>query len=263
MRMKIFVCLLLFIAVGGAADAQKVSAQPVYVLVHGAWHGGWCWKEVEAALTAEGAVVYTPTLAGLGEHANTLDTNVNLNTHIEDIVSFIKMQDLRKVVLVGHSYGGIVITGVADRIPDRLAKLVYLDALLAESGQSALSIQPVAIQQAVRKSSQASNGLTVPVWPASSFGVTDTAKASWVNERLTPQPFRSFAQPLALQHAFGNQLPLFFIACTNPEMPQLEVFARKARESKRWTYYELPTGHDAMITQPAALSALLQTITAL
>jgi pimeloyl-ACP methyl ester carboxylesterase len=254
MKWKFFYCLLLSFAVTGMVHAQT------FVLVHGAWHGGWCWKEVSQALQAKGATVYTPTLSGLGEHSNVLDTTINLDTHIQDIVNFITMQDLHDVILVGHSYAGAVIAGVADRIPHRLKKLIFLDAMLIENGKSALTSQPANLSDNVRAATASTHGLSVPVWSPEVFGVTDPAQVKWVRERLTPQPFRSFDQVLHLEHVYGNHLPLTYIACTKPQMAQLKVFGDKAKASREWSYYELPTGHDAMITMPKELTALLYTI---
>lgn len=238
--------------------AQSSSSKPpVYVLVHGAWHGGWCWQQVSSILRADGAIVYTPTLTGLGEHKNVLSPAVNLETHISDIVNLIEMEDLHNVILVGHSYAGIVITGVADRIPERLSKLVYLDALLVENGQSALSIQPPAVQQLMKKSAAKDGGLTIPAWPAVTFGVKDTAAARWVDARLTGHPLRTFSQPLTLHHPYGNHLPKIFIACTVDVLPAIVPFAEKTKHSKDWTYHELVTGHDAMLTAPRETAALL------
>lgn len=247
-------CALLIFANGFAQSTT--SKPPVYVLVHGAWHGGWCWQKVSAILRANGAIVYTPTLSGLGEHKNTLDSNVNLDTHISDIVNFIEMEDLHDVILVGHSYGGTVIGGVADRIPERLRKLVYLDALLLENGQSALSLQPPAVQKAMVQAAAHDGGLTMPAWPAKVFGVKDTADAHWVDARLTGQPFRTFSQTLTLHHPYGNHLPKIFIACTVDMLPAIVPFAEKTKKSKDWSYYELATGHDAMITEPQKTAAL-------
>ncbi|WPV67926.1 alpha/beta hydrolase family protein [Chitinophaga sp. LS1] len=254
MKRKFFYCLLLSFAVVGLSHAQT------FVLVHGAWHGGWCWKEVAKELQAQGAEVYTPTLSGLGEHQNVLDTNINLETHIQDIVNFINMQDLHDVILVGHSYAGAVIAGVADRIPARLKKLIFLDAMLIENGKSALTSQPANLSDNVRAATASSQGLSVPVWSPEVFGVTDPAQIKWVSDRLTPQPFRSFDQTLSLKHVYGNHLPLTYIACIKPQMAQLKVFGDKTKSSKDWSYYELPTGHDAMITMPKELTALLYKI---
>jgi pimeloyl-ACP methyl ester carboxylesterase len=243
----IFFCLLTI----------NVSAQSVFVLVHGAWHGGWCWQKVSTQLRAAGNVVYTPTLSGLGEHKNTLNKEVDLNTHISDIVNLIIMEDLHNVVLVGHSYAGTVIAGVADRIPERLSKLVFLDAMIVENGQSPISVQPKEMAVKVAKSTEADHGLSIPAWPADVFGVTDAKDLKWTNERLTAQPYKTFTQKLVLKHPYGNGIPLTYIACVNPQMPVLKVFGDKAKNSPDWKYYTLNTGHDAMITMPDELSALL------
>jgi pimeloyl-ACP methyl ester carboxylesterase len=238
--------------------AQLQQAKPpVYVLVHGAWHGGWCWQRVSSILRAGGAIVYTPTLSGLGEHKNILSPAVNLETHISDVVNLIEMEDLHNVILVGHSYAGTVIAGVADRIPERLSKLVYLDAILVENGQSALSIQPPAVEETMRKAAAKDGGLSIPAWPAAIFGVKDTADARWVDARLTGHPFRTFSQPLTLHHPYGNHLPLIYIACTADVLPAIVPFAEKTRKSKDWKYYELATGHDAMMTAPQQTAGLL------
>lgn len=248
--------LTVLIFMGSHAQSQTTKA-PVYVLVHGAWHGGWCWQRVSSILRANGATVYTPTLSGLGEHRNVLSEAINLDTHIADIVNLIEMEDLHNVILVGHSYAGTVIGGVADRIPERLNKLVYLDAILVENGQSALSIQPPAVEKAIRQSSLKDGGLTIPAWPATVFGVKDTADARWIDARLTGHPFRTFSQPLTLQHPYGNHLPLIYIACTVDMLPAIVPFAEKTRKSKDWKYFELRTGHDAMMTAPEETAALL------
>jgi pimeloyl-ACP methyl ester carboxylesterase len=258
---KIRLALLLLVSVFVLADtyAQSTSSKhPVYVLVHGAWHGGWCWQRVSSQLRAHGGIVYTPTLSGQGEHKNTLSPAVNLETHILDIVNLIEMEDLHNVILVGHSYAGTVIAGVADRIPERLSKLVFLDAILPENGQSAFGIQPKAVQDAMVKAAEKDSGLTIPAWPAETFGVNDPADASWVNARLTGHPFRTFTQTLVLQHPYGNHLPLIYIACTVKALPAIVPFAEKTKNSKDWRYYALATGHDAMITAPEKTAALLE-----
>jgi pimeloyl-ACP methyl ester carboxylesterase len=250
---SVFFSLLLLIAV-------NVNAQSVFVLVHGAWHGGWCWQKVSTKLRAAGNVVYTPTLSGLGEHKNTLNKDVDLNTHITDIVNLIEMEDLHNVVLVGHSYAGAVIAGVADRIPERLSKLIFLDALLMENGQSTISVQPKEMGERVAKSAEQDHGLSIPAWSPETFGVTNPEDIKWTKERLTAQPYRAFTQPLVLKHPYGNNIPMSYIACLKPQMPVLKVFADKAQNSKDWKYYTLNTGHDAMITMPDELTTLLESI---
>lgn len=250
--------LSLFIFMNGYAQSQKAK-QPVYVLVHGAWHGGWCWQRVSTILRENGAVVYTPSLSGLGEHKNILSPAINLETHITDIVNLIEMEDLHDVILVGHSYAGVVIAGVADRIAGRLRKLVFLDAILVENGQTIFSaINAPKITADIKQSAAKDGGLTIPVWPATMFGVQDTADIRWVNTRLTGQPFRTYTQQLTLAHPYGNQLPLIYISCTTDRFPIFEQFVIRTKNSKQWKYYELATGHDAMITAPKETAALFE-----
>lgn len=242
-------------------NAQPVIKPPVFVLVHGAFHGGWCWQKVSTQLRAKGDIVYTPTLSGLGEHKNMLNSHVDLNTHIADIVNLIVSEDLYNVVLVGHSYAGGVIAGVADRIPERLSKLVFLDAMLMKNGQSALDVSPEDIRKRfIKSANQFDKGLSLPFLSAEFFGITNAHDVKWVNERLTNQPFRTFRQPLVLKHPYGNHLPLTYIACTNPELRAIRPFADETKTSKGWKYLELKTGHDAMMTMPVELAQMLESL---
>ncbi|MVT06721.1 alpha/beta hydrolase [Chitinophaga tropicalis] len=246
--------VLLFVGASGVA-AQHQSGKPVFVLVHGAWHGGWCWQEVSWQLREKGFRAYTPTLSGLGEHKNVINEGINLQTHITDIINFIEMEDLHNVVLVGHSYAGTVIAGVADSIPGRLNKLVFLDAMIVHNGESPLSTQFKEVQTAMGKFVEKKQNIA-PIIPAEEFGVTDKGKAKWVNERLTPQPFNTFAQKLTLKHAYGNNVPLVYISCTEKQLPIIKKMSGEARSNPLWTYLELNTGHDAMVTVPVELSGL-------
>ncbi|WP_077921848.1 alpha/beta fold hydrolase [Spirosoma sp. 209] len=255
-----FVFIIVLDWQGAWAGKPTSVKHPVYVLVHGAWHGGWCWQQVSAQLRATGATVYTPTLSGMGEHQHTLTPAINLDTHITDIVNLLVMEDLHDVVLVGHSYAGAVITGVADRIPERLRQLVFLDAVLVENGQSLLDVHPKDIQAAFAAAAAPSRGLSLPIRPSASFGVNDVALSRWADARLTPQPYRCFSQPIVLRNPYGNGLPTSYIACTQPALSVLKVFAERTKHNPNWSYYELATGHDAMLSQPAETAALLQRI---
>ncbi|ASZ13486.1 alpha/beta fold hydrolase [Chitinophaga pendula] len=255
--MKVWLCLLFFVAATNVAVAQSKPKTPTFVLVHGAWHGGWCWQPVTTRLQATGSIVYTPTLSGLGEYKHQLSSSIDLNTHINDIVHFIEMQDLSEVILVGHSYAGAVIAGVADRIPGRLKKLVFLDALLIENGKSLSDYLPKEMREERKRQAAMTKGLSIPPLPASIFGVKDLATRKWVDERLTPQPYRSFTQPLILKHPFGNKLPLIYVACLDEQLSVLKQFDEKTRNNKDWEFYSLDTGHDAMITAPDQLATLL------
>jgi pimeloyl-ACP methyl ester carboxylesterase len=187
-----FYTLLLFTVLSLAVSGQSIQKQPVFVLVHGAFHGGWCWQKVGKELRAKGDLVYAPTLSGLAKHKNTLNDKIDLNTHILDIINFIIAEDLQNVVLVGHSYAGGVIAGVADSIPERLSKLVFLDAMLMENGQSALDVSPDDIRQYfIKAAKDYDKGLSIPFFTSDFFGVTKAADVKWVNDRLTSQPIKN------------------------------------------------------------------------
>jgi pimeloyl-ACP methyl ester carboxylesterase len=158
-----------------------------FVLVHGAWHGGWCWRDVGAALRTAGHQVFTPTLTGLGERAHLLNPDVRLSTFIRDICAVIEAEELHEVVLVGHSFAGPVITGVADLMPQRLGQLIYLDALIVQSGQSALSILPLDVQTE-RSRTIDHEGLRMAIPSADKFGVFEPDQVAWLTRQLTPHP---------------------------------------------------------------------------
>lgn len=254
MQSKLVKLIIVFLLVQVSLMAQS---HKVFVLVHGAWHGGWSWQRVSEKLRAAGNIVYTPSLSGLGEHKNQPHDSINLDTHITDIVNLLNMEDLHDVVLVGHSYAGVVITGVADRVPERISKLIYLDAVIVGNGESCISVHPDSFRKEFEKDAAQYGMHSLSVRPSSLFGVSNPKDRQWVDARLTLQPYGTFAQPLILHHPFGNGLPLAYIACTQPQLPVLAVFAAKAKQSPQWKYYEMKTGHDAMITQPKELANLL------
>ena len=239
---------------------QHQDHRPTYVLVHGAWHGGWCWQAVAQQLTDAHYRVYTPTLTGLGERKHLIEPSVDINTHIQDIVNLIEMEDLHDVYLVGHSYAGAVIAGVADRIPSRLHKLIFLDAMIIEDGQSPISLQPKAVQEIQLKNIQRKENFAP--FDVALFGVTAPGMVSWVKERLSAQPFGTFAQRLHLKNKYGNGLPLAYIACTDPQLPIMKEMSEKVRADHKlnWHYREIATGHDAMLTAPTKLADMLVTL---
>lgn len=233
--------------------AQRGST---FVLVHGAWHGGWCWRDVAAHLRSRGHQVYTPTMTGSGERAHLLRTDTGLSTCIADICAVIECEELSEVVLVGHSFAGLVISGVADRLASRLRQLIYLDALVAQHGQSALSVLPADVQSARGRTCDA-EGLRIAVPPASAFGVKDPQQIVWLQRRLTPQALKPYTDALILQHALGNGLRKAYIAVTDPDYAPLAGIRQQVQQQPDWIYRELSAGHDAMITSPLALSDLL------
>jgi pimeloyl-ACP methyl ester carboxylesterase len=157
-----------------------------FVLVHGACHGGWCWRDVTAELRAAGHEVFAPTLTGLGERSHLASPAVDLSMHIRDVANLIEWEDLREVVLVGHSYGGMVITGVADRLADRLAALVYLDALVPQDRQCVLDLQPSERRASILEEVAANGGWFWPCRTAAFYGVRDPARQAWVDGKCSP-----------------------------------------------------------------------------
>jgi pimeloyl-ACP methyl ester carboxylesterase len=168
-----------------------------YVLVHGGWHGGWCWNRVAPLLREAGHHVLTPTMTGLGERVHLTSPQVDLALHIEDIVAVLEWEDLRHVILVGHSSAGAVISGVAQRIPQRLARLVYLDAFVLREGEGVLDLVPEAARMdLLARTEQHGQGWQVPIPPLFVLGLTEAADIEWVVPKLRPQPLQTLRQPL-------------------------------------------------------------------
>jgi pimeloyl-ACP methyl ester carboxylesterase len=234
------------------------GAGSTYVLVHGAWHGGWCWKRVTPLLRATGADVYAPTLAGLGDRAHRADPDIDLDTHVQDVVNVLEYEDLQDVVLVGHSYGGMVIRGVADRAPQRLARLIYLDAFVPDDGQALLDFVPAEGRAAMIQIAQTrGDGWRVPTRTPQQFGIADEADVRWVGQRLVDQPLKTFTQPVRVTGT-GPALPRTYIRCAaGDEGSPYAPFGERLRRDPSWRYRELATGHAAMITAPEALARLL------
>jgi pimeloyl-ACP methyl ester carboxylesterase len=222
-----------------------------YVLVHGGGHGGWCYKLVAQRLQAAGHEVYAPSLSGLAEHQHQLNDDIDLNTHITDVVKLLHYQDLTDVILVGHSYGGMVITGIADRATDRVGHRVYLDAAYPKNGQSLVDHAGPAIL-AARQASQTVNGVELVLFPGTDplgfYGVTDPALIEWMKVRLTPHPWKCFETPLVLANeAAMRAIPESHIICTVTK-PGRDMAALLAKSEGR--VWDIDTGHDLMLTEP-------------
>ncbi len=176
-----------------------------FVLVHGAWHGSWCWKRVRKALQSAGHDVFTPTLTGVADRSHLASPKVDLETHVADVANLIRWEELDDIVLCGHSYAGCVITGVADRLPERLRALVYLDAFIIENGQSLHDTLPPRARAAqVEGANKDGDGWRVPPIPAEFFKV-NVADRAWVDAQCTPQSLATFAQPLSLRNRLSGQ----------------------------------------------------------
>lgn len=234
------------------------EAQPIFVLVHGAFHGGWCWRHVADRLVAAGARVFTPTMTGLGERAHLLTRQVGLETFIADALGVIAAEEVSDVILVGHSFGGMVISGVADRRPGLIRRLVYLDAIVPENGRSALDLLPPDVAATRRRGArESSGGLSIPVPPAASFDVPPGSDLDWLERRLTPHPLAAYADPIALSAPVGNGLPRTYIRCADPVYRAVQASYERVAGLPGWDMLDLPTGHDAMITAPDLLAATL------
>ncbi len=240
------------------AGAPAAGDGHEFVLVHGAFHGGWCWRRVADRLRARGHRVFTPTLTGLGERRHQLDESVTLETWIEDVVGVIESEELSDAVPVGHSFGGPVISGVADRAAPRLRGLVYLDAFLVPDGRSPLEMAPPGeSERRASTTGAAVTDLALPPPPPAYFGVEDPEDAAWLERRMTPQPIRPFLEPVHLDHPLGHGLPCTFVACTENRQ-EIAVRSRElARSLPGWGWRELGCGHDAMIIAPDAVTELL------
>jgi pimeloyl-ACP methyl ester carboxylesterase len=222
-----------------------------YVMVHGAWHGGWCWRPVAAALRQAGHEVFTPTLTGLGARAHLFDASIGLRTHVDDVLGLLRYEDLRDVVLVGHSYAGFVVREAADRMPDRVARIVLVDAWAGRNGESLDDRAPEFFLNWVN--STTADG-AIPAPPAATVGVTEPDQVAWLEPRLTPHPRRTFADPTTLSGAVDT-IPCHAVLCTpNGPMPFGQIAAEFG-----WKTTELDVGHDAMVIAPKALAEILLT----
>lgn len=245
-------------AVSGASPASAQGSKQTYVLVHGAWHGGWCWSRVAERLRNAGHAVFTPTCTGLGERSHLLSRDITLDTFTMDIANVIEAEELRDVILVGHSFGGSPISGVADRMPERIKHLVYLDSLMVEPGKAPFDSLPADVVAARKKAAQeTSGGVSLPNPAPSVFGVPDGPDADWVRRRLTPHPISTYESKLHLKGPVGNNRPRTYIHCANPSYAALEASRVWVKQQQGWRWMEIATGHDAMVTAPDELATML------
>jgi pimeloyl-ACP methyl ester carboxylesterase len=231
-----------------------------FVLVTGAWHGAWCWERVAKALRDQGHTVFAPTFTGIGELSHLLTPEVGLETHIDDVEGLVRREDLTGVVLVGHSYGGAVIRGVADRVGERIAALVYLDAFVPEDGQSVHDLLPAEHARGQLEAAEAvGDGWRVPPIPAGVFNV-NAADRDWVDAQCTPQPLASFQQKLRLTRP-DTAPPSHYIYASGWEATPFTPFYQAAK-ARGWPTREIACGHDVMLDRPEDLTAALLEIAA-
>jgi pimeloyl-ACP methyl ester carboxylesterase len=255
---------------GPEATADAGIRRPV-VLVHGAWHGGWCWRPVAERLIARGHPVHAPTLTGLGERSHLREPVPSLATHVDDVVNAIEWNELDDFVLVGHSYGGMVVTGVADRLGSRIRHLVYLDAALPADGESMITQNPatrdpdVVAAVADQLAALAPDGVWMAPLPPVVFGIPPERAdlVAWLERRLTPHPLRTWTDPVAIRPGALDPIAKTYVHCVAPPL-EPSAFAAHARRTAsgeagpNWRSLELETGHDAMLTDPDGVTRIIE-----
>jgi pimeloyl-ACP methyl ester carboxylesterase len=234
-----------------------------FVLVHGAWHGGWCWRDTAAALRAQGHTVITPTHTGVGERAHQGGADVTLETHVRDVIGAIEAEELSDIVLCGHSYGGMVITAVADRLGARVKSLVYLDAFVPEDGQSLLDLLKIALPPEVAagfigafQGSAKEKGLMAPI-PAEAFNIRPENRP-WVDRRCVPQSLATFTLPCLLGGG-GNAAvkQRVYVLADGWDPSPFRHFAARCEGQAGWRVVKMPCSHDVMVDMPRELAAEL------
>jgi pimeloyl-ACP methyl ester carboxylesterase len=235
-----------------------------FVLVHGAWHGGWCWQRVTSALQEQGHRVYAVTLTGLGERAHLLAPAITLDTHIDDVINAIEVEELHDVILAVHSYAGMIGTAVADRLGKHLKHLVYIDAVLPKPGESWSSTHSAATQQQRLSAAHATTRFSFLPPDPEVFGLHGDDHA-WVKRRQTPHPGNTYQTPLEFDINRVAAIPRTFVSCSQPALATIDPSRLRAKDPEFWggawlpnsRFVELKTGHDPMISEPSALVKIL------
>ena len=237
-----------------------------FVLVHGAWHGGWCWRRVVDALHGAGHRAHAVTLTGLGERAHLLSSLITLETHIEDVANAIEAEEFGDVVLAVHSYAGMIGTAIADRMPQRLKHLVYVDAVVPKPGESWSSTHASATREARLAAAQGSPDYSFPAPDPAVFGLA-AEDHEWVRRRQTPHPGHTYQASLDFDPRRVASVPRTFVDCVKPRLGTIDSIRPRVRDANFWDgawmagggsrVVELQTGHDPMVSAPAELARIL------
>jgi pimeloyl-ACP methyl ester carboxylesterase len=242
-------------ATGGIAPAQAQTLAKTYVLVHGAWHGGWCWRRTADFLERKGHKVFAPTMTGLGERSHLLTKDINLATHVTDIVNVLKWEDLSNVILVGHSYGGVIISGVAEQMADKIASIVFLDAFVPENGDSLAAGASQPVKDAIA-AAQGRGEFTLKPVSAAAFRVNEKDRA-WVDRLCTPQPIATMTDPSSITGARDRIGKKTYVRAKGYPSVPFDTALAKFKDNAAWKTYEMTAGHDAMVDEPERLSEIL------
>jgi pimeloyl-ACP methyl ester carboxylesterase len=246
--------------------AESDNKVHTFVLVHGAWHGGWCWRGVADVLRRRGHAVFAPSLTGLGDRAHLFSEDISLQTHVQDILSVVESEELSDIVMVGHSYGGFVISGVADSLRERVAHYVYLDGSVPPDMSPGASVSwadfnpPDAREARLKSVQEQGGGVMLPPPPPSAFAVTERSQVAWLQRRLRPMPLQTYLGTFTFKHSASNGLKRTYIASMKPPYDLLVPTHRRIKSDKTWSFVTLEAGHDSMVTAPDALAALLLTV---
>ncbi|MBC8112173.1 MAG: alpha/beta hydrolase [Verrucomicrobia bacterium] len=246
MKNSFLITFCIFSAVYGYGQPSSKLTHQTFLFVHGAWGGGWEYAKVDSILSAKGDIVFHPTLTGLGERVHLANADINLSTHITDIVNVIKFENLHDVILVGHSYGGMVISGVAEQIPDRIKQLIYLDAFVPNDGESIKIMNGAAWDERITPIIK--NGfVSYPFGPTKPTPPTDV-----------PQPLKTFTEPLEISNPLAKKIPTFYILMTKDGKSDFEQWGASRARARNWKIYTFEGGHYAMRDQPDKLVQLLK-----
>jgi pimeloyl-ACP methyl ester carboxylesterase len=238
-----------------AAPAIAQAGQRSFVLVHGAWHGGWCWRRVADRLERKGHKVYAPSLTGLGDRAHLIGTRPTVTTHIDDIANIIRFEDLQRVILVGHSYGGIIISGVAEKVEKQIGSIVFLDAFVPPNGATIMSMSRQGLRDNVNAAIRRGE-LGIPPASAAYFNVNEKDRA-YVDRKCTPQPIGTYGDPVKLSGARERIAKKTYIRAKGFNSGGFDAIAARLRSDPAWNVHDMPCGHDAMIDMPDQLTELL------
>jgi pimeloyl-ACP methyl ester carboxylesterase len=250
-------------AVGNTGIASVTDKPRTFVLVHGAWHGGWCWRRAAEVLRARGHRVFAPSLTGLGDRAHLFSKDISLQTHVADILAVIETEELSDFVLVGHSYGGFVISGVADTLRERVSRYVYLDGSVPPDMSPGASFSwagfnpPEAREARLKSVQEQGKGVGLPAPPPSAFAVTEPADVAWLQRRLRPMPLQTYIGTFTFKNSGSNGLKRTYIASTKPAYALLAAARDRIRGDQTWSFMTIETGHNSMVTAPDKLAALL------
>ena len=250
---KILLAVVLFICLSctSVSTTQINSQAKTIVFVHGAWGGAWDYQIMEKLLEDKGHKVYRPTLTGQGERSHLLNPSINLDTHVMDILNVIKYEDLDNIILVGHSYGGMVISGVADKVPEKIKHIVYMDAFLPIDGENVLSLIGTEEQEFYKKHAQ-ENGdghSLLPFWEG------------WEKTKDVAHPFNTFLQPISLKNDLSKEIPATYVLTIDEGM-ETDQFSPSAERAKQrgLDYHEWRTEHNMQRSMPKEYAELIDNI---